>query len=814
MSCVGDSCGVGGWGGPKPGDPSTDGALQARGVPGGVQLSWTLPSTNAFTVAHTVVYRSTSNQFINAIPISTWGGTDYFDRVAHGVQYWYWIQFVSINGTILEPIGPATAVAQDSVAQMILDISGMIDRGVLAQALRTEIDRIQPIGDEIKKEIQDRLASNTALMDFMRALEGDVTQVMSFIQDETTQRQEGDATLLEHVNTLAIGQGDNLALITEEKNLRIRADEALAEKVDLTYSQTQNDISAAVLNVTTAFTNADSALASDVASLYATKAGMNAAIQSEATARANAVESLSRTVDTVEAMAYDAAAAAKADSMVPTIDSTNWGGANLLTNVAGPVGNVVRRSTGNINVLEFGGFLPIDRTRVYRARFYARAAAGTNGRLYHCLRQFSSANGSIANLQNGGRINYDPSYQAPHTEWRPYESIWQSDHWEAAATYFHPDLLLNYEGTTGYWEIQDYKLQDITEFITAKAAVESERIARIAAHEILAGRIDTIEANGPGDEIAQAEERLEAKIGLVDGKVVEIGALHTVKLNVNGLIGGFGTYNDGNTVQTGFDVDSFWIGRDSDLVKPFMVYDGRVYINSAYIADLNVDRIRSGAMNAEWRLTGANARIVMDNGTVMKVQGNGFGANGNLLTWFGPSMAISQCSTGNAINYETTSGDAYWGGSLRAGVLYNAQQTTSVAFNASVPLGPFWSNGNPKSIVVSYTYTYFLQNRNLGSTGYTATGESYAVVQLWRGDTYITERRFDGNSFVSNEFDGPDTASVEISGSFTYTDTGGAGNYEYRAVIVSRVQANLVHGSGSSTSSNTRQTLGLVSTEQ
>lgn len=657
MSCVGDSCGVGGWGGPKPGDPSTDGTLQARGVPGGIQLSWTLPSTNAFAVAHAVVYRSISNQFINAIPISTWAGTEFFDRVPHGTQYWYWVQFVSINGTVMEPIGPATAVAQDSVAQMIIDLSGLIDRSVLAQALKTEIDRIQPIGAQVAQEIQDRLASNQALVEFMQDLEANVGQVMTLVQDETTQRQDGDATLLERVNTLAVGQGDTVALITEERNLRIDADSALSEKVDLTYAQVGTDINAAKLEVTTAYAGADQALAQTVAQTYATKNGLSAAIQSVEQAIVDGDGALSSRIDTLEA--------------------------------------------------------------------------------------------------SGG-----------------VDSV-------------------------------------------ARAAVQEETTARVREDGLLSQRITTLETAGPDGSIAQVEQKLDAYITTNDGKVTNIGAMYTVKTNVNGLIGGFGTYNDGTTVQMGFDVDSFWVGRGGyGTVRPFMIANGAVYINTAYIADLQVDKITSGNMNAEWRLTGGNAKIIMDNGVVMKVMGNGFGAQGNLLSWFGPSMPVWQCSTTNATNYETTGGDAYWGGSLRAGVLYNAQQTTSVAYNASVPLGPFWSNGNPKNIVVSYTYNYELQNRNMSNQGYTATGESYAVIQLWRGNAFITERRFDGNSFVNNEFDGPDSAWVSISGSFTYTDTGGAGDYTYSAVIVSRVQANLVHSSGSSTSSSTRQTLGLVSTEQ
>lgn len=695
-SCVDGVCGTGGVGLPKPGDPSSDGALQARGLPGGIELSWTLPSTNGFAVAHTIVYRSISNQFVNAVRLVTWGGTEYFDRVAHGTQYWYWVQFVSVQGTILEPIGPASATAFDSVAQMIEELTGRIDSGVLAQELRKEIERIQTISADLVKEIQDRIANNQALADMLAEAETNNGQLVTVIQDEIIQRRDGDATLVESIESLGVAQNDNAALITEERRLRIDADSALSEKIDLTYAQSSRDISAAVEIVTKAYADADTALAGTVASTYATKDGMTAAIKSETDARVGADGALASRIDNLE------------------------------------------------------------------------AGSGVDGTARAAIQEEATA-----------RVNADSALASRIT---------------------------TLEASVGNQEGIDP---------VARAAVQD--LANVVAREdsVLATRILQSESYLDGN-IVQVRQNLTTRINWGEEQIANIGALYTVKLNVNGLIGGFGAYNDGQTVEAGFDVDRFWVGRtNADKKKPFIIHNGVTYIDQAFIRELNVDRITSGNMNAEWRLLGGNARIIMNNGTVMKVMGNGFGAQGNLLSWFGPSMEVWQCSTANAINYETTSGDAYWGGSLRAGVLYNAQQTTSIAYNASVPLGPFWSNGNPRSIVVSYKYDYDLQNRNMGWEGYRVEGgQPYATIQLWAGNTLLQERTFYGNASVNNEPDGTDSAQVDISGSFTFTHTGGAGNYEYRAVIVNRYQPNLIHGTGSSTSQSVRQTLGIVSTEQ
>jgi len=130
--------------------------------------------------------------------------------------------------------------------------------------------------------------------------------------------------------------------------------------------------------------------------------------------------------------------------------------------------------------------------------------------------------------------------------------------------------------------------------VITNAAILTETDARIAADTALAGQITTVESN-LGTDIAQVQTNLNTEIGIVDGEIANIGALYTAKVNVNGLIGGFGIYNDGSTVQAGFDVDTFWIGRTGpDKVKPFIINDGTVYMNSVMIAQGSIDNAKIG----------------------------------------------------------------------------------------------------------------------------------------------------------------------------------------------------------------------------
>ena len=96
-----------------------------------------------------------------------------------------------------------------------------------------------------------------------------------------------------------------------------------------------------------------------------------------------------------------------------------------------------------------------------------------------------------------------------------------------------------------------------------------------------------------GEEIAQVKTEMEASFELVNGELVNIGARWTAQVNVNGLIGGFGVYNDGQTVEAGFDVDRFWIGRtDTNKRKPFIIDGGVVYIDEAAINKLTFSKLR------------------------------------------------------------------------------------------------------------------------------------------------------------------------------------------------------------------------------
>lgn len=102
--------------------------------------------------------------------------------------------------------------------------------------------------------------------------------------------------------------------------------------------------------------------------------------------------------------------------------------------------------------------------------------------------------------------------------------------------------------------------------------------------EALATRLTGIEENA-----STIEEQAE----LVQG----LSAQYTLKLDVNGYVSGFGAYNDGSSADFAVLADRFWIaqpGAASSAVKPFMMVDGKTYIDSAFIRDASIQEGKLG----------------------------------------------------------------------------------------------------------------------------------------------------------------------------------------------------------------------------
>ncbi|WP_146197989.1 phage tail protein [Caulobacter endophyticus] len=170
--------------------------------------------------------------------------------------------------------------------------------------------------------------------------------------------------------------------------------------------------------------------------------------------------------------------------------------------------------------------------------------------------------------------------------------------------------------------------------------------------------------------------------------------------------------------------------------------------------------------------------------------GPGFGAGGNLVMWFGPSIAQAQMTKGNATFWLDNAGGAYFGGSIMSGRFSNSATGTDLSVPASLTLGPFGTNGQP--ITVNWSYVGSREGWRAGNQS--ASGTYTVGLALYRtiagqAETLVDTKAISGNFdylYYDGEF-GRTMFRESISGAFTFTDTaGGVANRTYRVAVTSR----------------------------
>lgn len=207
---------------PLPGDPSNDGILTATPAFGGIDINIKYPSTNPFAIAHTILWRGTSSNFALARRhVDPMAGSFFYDKVDQGIEYFYWIQFVSVHGTIGELIGPASATARPLIADLIEQLTQQIDEGMLAQALRAKLDEISLLNDNLMNEIMARQNANISLAQAVQDAQNGVAQALTFIINEINDRTSEDQAIIEHITGIAGTIGDDYAAIIQAMQIEL-----------------------------------------------------------------------------------------------------------------------------------------------------------------------------------------------------------------------------------------------------------------------------------------------------------------------------------------------------------------------------------------------------------------------------------------------------------------------------------------------------------------------------------------------------------------------------------------------------------------
>lgn len=237
-ACSTNTCGMGGWGGPLPGDPDNNSVLTATPAFGGIDVSWSYPAVNPFAVAHTLLFRGLTSDFNSAYQIAVVSGSQYYDKAENNqlLQYFYWIKIVSVNGTVGELIGPASAMARPTIEVVLEQLAGRIDAGTLAQSLKTEIDRITLNAQAITQESSARVSANNAYSVLMTQVQAGVDGAYSVLNQEIIARQAGDSSLVSQINTAQSVLGNSIATAQTTLQTNIDTVDGKADAIGALYT--------------------------------------------------------------------------------------------------------------------------------------------------------------------------------------------------------------------------------------------------------------------------------------------------------------------------------------------------------------------------------------------------------------------------------------------------------------------------------------------------------------------------------------------------------------------------------------------------
>lgn len=112
-----------------------------------------------------------------------------------------------------------------------------------------------------------------------------------------------------------------------------------------------------------------------------------------------------------------------------------------------------------------------------------------------------------------------------------------------------------------------------------KAAIDTERTARVNADSALSTRVDTVQATSNGNTSS-----IQTQSTAIAGINTKLSATWSVKADVNGVVGGIALGNDGTTVDFIVRASTFAIqGPSGSKSVPFVIYPDGATIGGVYV---------------------------------------------------------------------------------------------------------------------------------------------------------------------------------------------------------------------------------------
>lgn len=206
---------------------------------GFINLTWDVPQLQYRNHAYTNIYRSTEDNFANAMLVGRDSGFFYADKVRNDTLavedptvlpgYYYWITFTSaadVEGPPNSPDGTYAAPLPD-LELLLAQLTGMINESVLDQALRS---RIESLDAGLAQEILDRVAAvSQEAVERANAIAEEALARGAAIQAEAQERAQAiQSEALQRADEIAQESSDRADAVAGEAAARAAAIQAEA----------------------------------------------------------------------------------------------------------------------------------------------------------------------------------------------------------------------------------------------------------------------------------------------------------------------------------------------------------------------------------------------------------------------------------------------------------------------------------------------------------------------------------------------------------------------------------------------------------
>jgi hypothetical protein len=609
-----DSCGTGLGTLILPGDPSGGMTLTATWVFGGVQLLWSFPLINPGAVAFTRIFRGTTAEITEAAVIAEAGGGYHFDRadVAVGTQYYYWVRTVSLNNTVGPVVGPAIATMQPPMQEIIDGMVASISESALAESLRTRIDRIDGISLGLASEIENRLQGASDFSAIAAGLTGSITSVNQLYSSEVAARLAGEGVIVASIDELALAVGNSSASITTEIAIRVSAEEAAGTRMSLIEGSVAN-ASGSILDLDVFLVTGEGSVVGRLAALEAVFVDLDdptsigtAEFASEVSARTSADSSQVARLDSFEAFktSLDGTTSASLTERYDAQVTADAAQASLITNLEAFQTSLAGTTSANINsrmttltTADTAQAVSISSLNTFKTTLAGTTSANINSRLLTQSNLTNAVAGrtsvlevSVAgvpglitaaiNTSELAGADADAAVALSVTELSTSmgEDIEQVTGLISTEASNRTTAIGNVNTTLSTLQSQigvDDADPELKTGIFATIAQEATTAVSLIEAEAALRETLQLTVNGHTSSI-QTDQSVIYGNGIVgDPNEFGVTSQYTVKLDVDGLVSGFGLYNDGASSQFIIKATEFAIGMPAQAgypeVFPFII---------------------------------------------------------------------------------------------------------------------------------------------------------------------------------------------------------------------------------------------------